>query len=88
MKITPKNIKKFQVGGAMEAPVEEQQGAEQDPMMQLAEMAAQALEGQDCQAAMQVCQVVVWMIQQAGQQEPQGEPVYRRGGILVRRIKN
>ena len=106
MKITPKQIKKFQVGGQMtpEAPVEEptveggapveeatpEQGGGQNPIMMLAQMSAQALQSQDCQMAMQVCQAFMEIVQQMQGEapaEPQGEPVFRKGGILVRRIK-
>lgn len=98
--------RKFQVGGAMtaNAPVEEpamqeqvpveetapDQGAEQDPIMMLAQMSAQALQNQDCQIALQVCQVfleIVNQMQGGAPQEPQGQPVFKRGGQLVRRIK-
>ena len=104
MKITPKNseTRKFQVGGAMPAltetpaagaPVDEtapDQGEEQDPIMMLAQMSAQALQNQDCQMAMQVCQAFLEIVQQmqgGAPEEPQGEPVFRKGGSLVRRIK-
>jgi len=40
---------------------------------------------------MQVCQVFVQMAQQAGgqgaPQQQAGEPVFRKGGILVKRIR-
>ena len=59
--------------------------------MQIAQMAAQALQTQDCQAAMQVCDAFMQIVTQAQggapQEAPQGEPVYRRGGTLVKRIK-
>lgn len=106
MKLSPK-IKKFQEGGAMKAaPVEDpsmdpnaegamtegapaQEG--QDPLMQLAQMAMQALQSQDCNMAMQVCQMFVQMLQQAqgggAPAEPQGEPVFRKGGRFSYRIK-
>lgn len=104
MKITPKNseTRKFQVGGAMPAPTETpaagapvdqtapDQGGEQDPIMMLAQMSAQALQAQDCQIAMQVCQAFLEIVQQmqgGAPEEPQGEPVFRKGGSLVRRIK-
>lgn len=69
-----------------------------DPLMQLAQMAMQALQAQDCNAAMQVCEAFVQLVQQAqgggaptGPEGPapeeQGEPVYKAGGRLVRRIK-
>ena len=101
MKVTlsKQNVKKFQMGGEMsqeqpemtqeEAPVEggapEEQG--QDPLMMLAQMSAQALQSQDCQMAMQVCQAFLQIAQQAGGAEAAPEePVYRRqGGTLVRR---
>ena len=87
------NIKKFQEGGAMApqaAPAQDPAAAQQDPIMQIAQMAAQALQAQDCNMAMQVCQVFVQMLQQsqgAPAEEQPAEPVYRRGGTLVRRVK-
>ena len=100
------STRKFQVGGAMpegapmeepatggKAPVEEAapvQGGEQDPIMMLAQMSAQALQSQDCQMAMQVCQAFLELVQQmqgGAPAEPQGEPVFRKGGVLVGRIK-
>lgn len=98
-------ISKFQQGGEMApeaAPQEEavpqeapQQGApsqQEDPIMQLAQLAVQALQNQDCQAAMTVCQAFIQMIQQSQggapeQAAPEGEPVYRAGGKLVGHIK-
>lgn len=100
MKFRP--INKFQEGGEIpeeqipveEAPAEKQgtvpagQSGE-DPLMQVAQIAAQALQNKDCNAAMQVCQIFLQMVQQMGQQnapeQPKGEPVFRKGGILVRR---
>lgn len=98
--------RKFQVGGTMPAgaPAEEptvnegapvnesapDQGEEQDPIMILAQMSAQAIQSQDCQMAMQVCQAFLEIVQQmqgGAPEEPQGEPVFRKGGTLVRRIK-
>lgn len=96
-------VKKFQDGGAVAPETQEQatpqeggapdqgQGGE-DPLMQIAQMAAQALQNQDCQAAMQVCQAFMQIVQQAQggapqEEAPQGEPVYRKGGVLVKRIK-
>lgn len=98
--------RKFQVGGAMPAgapaegptvgggaPTGEPapgQGGEQDPIMMLAQMSAQAIQAQDCQMAMQVCQAFLEIVQQmqgGAPEEPQGEPVFRKGGTLVRRIK-
>lgn len=91
---------KFQEGGPMpeEAPMEEQAPAEggapaggnpEDAIMQMAQLAMQALQNQDCDAAMAVCQAFVEMIQaqQGGGGAAPEEPVYRAGGKLVRRIR-
>ena len=92
-----KNIGKFQEGGAM--PPQDPavaQGA-QDPMAMILEGAMQAVQSQDCQIALQVCQALAEMAGAGAQPAPEaaapatpadGEPVYRTGGILVRRIKN
>ena len=88
MKLEPK-VKKFQEGGAAPAPAAEpmpaeqgaapeQGGGEGDPLMQLAQMAAEALQSGDCNTALAVCE--------GGEAAPQGEPVYKRGGTLVRRV--
>ena len=81
-------------GAGMEAPMEGG-GAEQDPLMMLAQGAMQALQSQDCQIAMQVCQGLMALIQQAqgggaAPQEEGGEPVFARRGAklqVCRRIK-
>lgn len=102
-----KQTKKFQQGGPVEAPAEgaeapmpqeeapaeeaPAEGGGEDPMMQLAQIFAQGLQNQDCQALAQGAQMFLQLIEQSqggGQpQEPQGEPVFRRGGILAYRIK-
>lgn len=103
MKFRPKDsIKKFQMGGGIApetapeqmpaegAPAPGPEGGQGDPLMEVAQLAAQALQGQDCNAAMQVCQIFLQMVQQMqGQPEPEpaGEPVFRKGGVLVRRNK-
>lgn len=103
------NVKtrKFQTGGEMEmADQAAMEGAEMggaaaadaeagggDPIMQIAQMAMQALQAQDCNLAMQTCQMFVQLVQQAqgggasAGPAPEGEPVYRRGGKLAYRIK-
>lgn len=63
----------------------------EDPIMQIAQVAMQALEAQDCEAAMAVCEAFIQLVQQSqgGAPEeaaPEGEPVYRNGGVLSRRI--
>ena len=89
-------IKKFQEGGAAPAPeaAAPQQGSE-DPTAMLMQGAQQAVQNQDCQIAIRVCQMVLEMLSGAPAEEggpeaggaPQSEPVYRRGGRLVRRIQ-
>ena len=103
IKLKNSKVQKFQMGGPMQsaeeptqtggAPVQEQapeQEMEQDPIAMLAQMSAQAIQSQDCQMAMQVCQAFLEIMQQmqgSAPEEPQGEPVFRKGGVLVRRIK-
>ena len=59
--------------------------------MQIAQAASQALQNQDCDTAFAVCQAFIQLIQQSGggeqqQAAPEGEPVYRAGGKLVKRV--
>lgn len=57
--------------------------AEQDPMMQLVQAAAQAIQTQDANLAMQVCQALVQMAGGGAETPtaPEGQqPVYRKGG--------
>lgn len=98
MKITPKNfnqknyLPKFQEGGEMAAPEEQPAAPEQaaptqeDPTQQLLMACQQALESQDCQLAMQVCQALLQMAGGGGQPEPAApegaQPVYKKGGKL------
>lgn len=93
-------INKYQEGGSMpaeEAPMEQAPaeggapagGSPEDALMQMAQLAMQALQNQDCDSAMAVCQAFVEMIQaqQGGGGAAPEEPVYRAGGRLVRRIR-
>lgn len=94
-------ITKFQEGGAVDpaaaAPAPAPVGAEgaptdggQDPVMQLVQMAQEALQSGNCDAALAVCDGLLTMLSQAqggGQAAEQGAPVYRKGGVLVRRTK-
>lgn len=73
----------------------EQGGGGEDPMMMMAQAAMQALQNQDCNAAMQVCQMFMELMQQmqgggpegGGMPPEQGEPVYaKNGGRLLYRI--
>lgn len=79
-----KFTKKYQEGGTMP------QGTEQDPQAVLMQGAQQAVQNQDCQVAIQVCQMILEMMGGSGAPAPQpeqSEPVYRMGGKLARRIK-
>lgn len=93
------NVQKFQEGGEMPvdqgaAPVEDPNAAPAaggDPTAQILEAAAQAVQSQDCNLAMQVLQA---LLQMAGGGAPSTEqapmdqqPVYRKGGRLSRWIK-
>ena len=101
MEVKPK-VKKFQEGGPAPAPADQPMPAEPQEgapveggadqmLMQLAQMAAEALQSGDCNTALSVCEAFMQLIQQftqgqAGPEAPQGEPVYKRGGTLVRRV--
>lgn len=89
-------LPKFQEGGAMEAPVEDPNAAPAaapapeeggDPMQQLAMACQQAVETQDCNLAMQVCQALLQMISGGapeGPAAPEGQqPVFKKGGKLA-----
>ena len=66
-------IGKFQQGGG-------------SPEEQLLMACQQALETQDCNLAMQVIQAVMQMIGGGAPAPAETQPVYKKGGILVRRI--
>lgn len=86
-------LRKFQEGGQVEpAPAPEQAPAAPEqggsPEEQLMMACQQALETQDCNIAMQVCQAILQMMGGSGEPAPAApegqEPVYRKGGRLVR----
>lgn len=89
--------RKFQAGGPMPAGAgaPAPQGGE-DPTAMLMQGAQQAVQGGDCEIAMQVCQMLLEMLgggapaegapAEAAPAPAEGEPVYRRGGRLLRRI--
>lgn len=97
MKITDKKVKKFQMGGAAPAPEGDpaaQGGAPQeggqDPMAQILQVAAQAVQSQDCQAAMAVCQALVQIAQGGGgapEEAPAEEPTFARNGAKLTRVR-
>lgn len=90
-----KFIKFLQEGGvtpeaapAEEVPAAPEQGG--DPMEQILQAAAQAVQTQDAQLALQVCQALVEMAGGGAQEAPtapEGQaPVYKKGGKLSRWI--
>ena len=101
MFIHNKNSKprKYQMGGpapeaapAEGAPMEGGEGGApeggQDPMMQIIQVAAQAVQTQNCEAAMAVCQALV-QIAQGGAQggAPAEEPTFARNGARLMRVR-
>lgn len=92
-------VKKFQEGGNMPAaPEAAPAGAQggQDPIMQIADIFAQALQSGDCNMLAQGAEMFIQLVSQAmGQggpqgpvdQAPEGEPVFKKGGKLVKRKK-
>lgn len=96
MKIEDKKLRKLQEGGeipagapAPEAAPAPEQAPEQggDPLEQIVMGAAQAVQTQDAQLALQVCQALVELAQGGGEQPapaaPEGQaPVYKKGGKL------
>lgn len=72
------------------APVGAQGG--QDPIIQIADIFAQALQSGDCNMLAQGAEMFLQLVSQAmGQgpvdQVPEGEPVFKKGGKLVKRKK-
>ena len=87
-----KKTKKFQTGGAVTPNDETTTPAPQeggDPITELVNLAQQALESQNCEAAMAVCEGFMMLVTQSDQSQtpppPTDEPVYRKGGTLLRR---
>lgn len=102
MEVKPK-VKKFQEGGQAPMPADQPmpakpqggtpaEGGVEQVLMQLAQMASEALQSGDCNTALSVCDGFVQLVQQLtqgqpGPEAPQGEPVYKKGGKLVGRLK-
>ena len=96
------NLPKFQEGGMAPRPADGQmapadptaQGApqaaqeQQDPLMQIGQIAAEALQTQNCEAAFAVCEAFLQLVQQAsGQTAPEApqEPTFqKKGGKITR----
>jgi hypothetical protein len=93
MKILKRQTKvgRFQEGGAMPAPAEAAPaGAPQggDPMEQIYQMAAEIVQQLGPDAAAMLAQAIMEMLQGGGAAPaPQGEPVYKKGGKLIGRMR-
>lgn len=77
-------------GGAPEGGAPKGGGDPQEMLMQIAQVAQQALQSQDCEAAMHVCEMFMQLAGGGGGGAPQdqGEPVYaRRGAKLLYHIR-
>ena len=71
------------------APAGPEAGGE-DPMMQILQVAAQAVQTQNCEAAMAVCQALIQIAQGAaggGAPAPQEEPTFARNGAKLVRVR-
>lgn len=98
MNISIKNyVPMFQEGGEMPtnqaAPMENPNAgaapeAGGDPMTQILDAAAQAVQAQDCNLAMQILQALLQMAGggASGAENPTEQPVYKMGGKLSRWI--
>ena len=92
-----RNARRYQAGGPVEeapmegAPAEAPEGAaapeggEQDPLMQILQVAAQAVQTQNCEAAMAVCQALLQIAQGGG--APAEEPTFARRGTKLTRVR-
>ena len=93
-------IREYQEGGNMPsapatgAPTGPEGG--QDPIMQIADIFAQGLQSGDCNMLAQGAQMFIQLISQAMNQAgpqgpvdqaPEGEPVFKKGGKIVKRKK-
>lgn len=88
-------IKRYQQGGPMPAGAPEA-GAQQDPIAMIAQIFAEGLQAQDCSLLAQGAEAFLQLVGQAMGGAPQGpagevpegtEPVFKKGGKMVRRRK-
>lgn len=95
-------IKKYQMGGEMpagapaptaapEAAPAMDPAAQQDPLLQIAQLFAQGLQNGDCNLLAQGAEAFLMLLQQASapapvDQAPAGQPVFKKGGKLIKRV--
>lgn len=76
-------LPKFQEGGEVPPPTDPAAAQQADPLEQLLQLAAQAVQTQDCQLALQVADALLQIVSQASGGP---EPTYqRRGGRLIKK---
>ena len=95
-------LRKYQAGGSAPvpedpgmAPQAQPEGQGGDPLMEIAQIFVQGLQTQNCEMLAQGAQAFLMLLQQAqggADQaapvgEPQGEPVFKKGGKLCGRKK-
>lgn len=94
MKIVKKQVNKFQEGGAMPTgtavPAEAPQG--QSGADQIVQIAAQIIQEMGPDGAAMLAQAIMELLQQMSQQapvgeQPEGEPVFKKGGKICKRVK-
>ena len=94
MKIVKKQVNKFQEGGAMPVgaavPAEAPQG--QGGADQIVQIAAQIIQEMGPDGAAMLAQAIMELLQQMSQQapvgeQPEGEPVFKKGGKICKRVK-
>lgn len=94
MKIQSK-ISRFQQGGAAPVPQDPAaggapaEGAPENPMEQILQVAAQAVQTGNCEAALAVCQALMSAAQggMGPGEAPQEEPTFARNGSKLRRVR-
>lgn len=88
-------IKKYQMGGEMPtgAPAPETTPAgSTDPLMEIAQLFSTGLQNGDCDLLAKGAEAFLMLLQQASapapiEAAPQGQPVFKKGGKLVKRKK-
>ena len=82
-------IKRYQMGGQAPMPVEgapapaPEQGGQDQMMAQLEQMAMEIIQSVGPEGAAMLAEMIMAMLQQGG--APQEQPVFRKGGKLVRK---
>lgn len=89
-------IKKYQMGGEMPAGAPapaavEAAPAGNDPIMEIAQLFAKGLQSGDCNLLAQGAEAFLMLLQQASapapvDQAPAGQPVFKKGGKLIKRV--